>query len=86
MDLNRSISVKNTDRLLQAVLIQPVFFENRLKALLGSKIDSTVYETKVFLRCLSMALGPHIKNTELLQGLESLVEERTRELQASLAH
>ena len=86
----RSISVKNTDRLFQAVLIQPVFFENRLKALLflGSKIDSTVYteDEKVFLRRLSMALGPHIKNTELLQGLESLVEERTRELQASLAY
>ncbi len=87
--LSRNISVETTDRLLQAVLIQPVFFEKRLKALLilGSKIDSTVYteDENVFLRRLSMALGPHIKNAELLQGLESLVEQRTQELQASLA-
>ncbi|MGK5094199.1 SpoIIE family protein phosphatase [Deltaproteobacteria bacterium TL4] len=68
--------------------IQPIFYEEQLIGLLllGAKTNSSAY-TKVeqaFLYQLTMALGPYIQNINLIQSLESKVQERTHALSEAL--
>lgn len=76
------------DRLLQAGLIIPIFFQSRMISLLiiGNKINDRSYSKpeKESLQNLSGVLGPYIENAKLLEGLEHQVEKRTEDLYDAL--
>ncbi|MBF0236779.1 MAG: hypothetical protein HQM12_03675 [SAR324 cluster bacterium] len=82
--LLNDVSFEPENALVSAEWIQPVFFENRLKGLvlLHEKTNNSAYthEEKEFLFQLGMALGSYIQSLELLQGLETKVQERTSEI------
>ena len=85
--LNNGISVAIDDPLRQTELILPVFFENRLSAIiiLGVKTDGSVYSKNEmdFLYQLGINLSPHIENARILHRLEETLEERTQKLRNS---
>ncbi|MBF0351884.1 MAG: GAF domain-containing protein [SAR324 cluster bacterium] len=76
------------DLLSHAEWILPIFQEDALKGLLlvSEKTDSSAYSVaeQEFLHQLGLALGPHIQNLELLQGLEAKVQERTASLHEAM--
>ncbi len=85
--LNNELAVDYNDPLRQCEIILPVFFENRLTAiiLIGAKIDGSAFsknETGFFYQ-LGINLGPHIENAFILQKLEQTLDERTRKLRDS---
>ncbi len=86
--INRDLHVAEDDLLRRAEIVLPVFFEDRLLALvlLGPKIDGSVYspEESQFLYELCLNLGSHIENTRLIEDLEDKVRERTEDLNAAL--
>lgn len=88
--LTRDISISKDDILRQVELIQPVFFEDRLICLLllGSKRNDSMFtkEEKQFIRQIGVGLGPHLKNAQLVHGLELQVEQRTKELETAKTH
>ncbi len=81
------VSIAADDMFRQTEFIQPVFFEDQLLSLLmiGSKIDDSIYTKgeQLFIKQIGLNLGPHIKNTRFVEGLEKQVEERTGELEAA---
>ncbi|MFC1848927.1 response regulator [candidate division CSSED10-310 bacterium] len=85
---SQGVDEESSEYLRRAELIQPVFFEDRLSCLLllGHKITGSVFteDETGFLHQLGLTLGPYIENAKLLQGLETLVEERTNDLQQAL--
>lgn len=82
--LNKELIVDNNDPLRGTRIIVPVFFENRMSALvlIGVKNDGSVYsrDETGFLYQLGINLGAHIENAGILQRLENTVEERTKKL------
>ncbi len=85
--LNNERAVEMNDPLRRAEIILPVFFENRLSAiiLLGVKSSGSMYSSyeTAFLYQLGIILGPHIENAGILQRLENTLEERTGKLRDS---
>ncbi|MBF0236582.1 MAG: GAF domain-containing protein [SAR324 cluster bacterium] len=73
------------DQMRKAWLIVPVFYQETICALmlLGEKSNGNYYSDveKNFLAQIGFGLGAHIENTRLLEGLEHMVEERTRDLE-----
>lgn len=73
---------------LGADIILPIFLDNRLSALLclGTKLNGLSYSKHeiAILLDLSLALGPHIENALLMEGLEKEVEKRTRDINSLL--
>ncbi|MBF0350077.1 MAG: GAF domain-containing protein [SAR324 cluster bacterium] len=73
------------DQMRNAWLIVPVFYQETICALmlLGEKLNGNYYSDaeKNFLAQIGFGLGAHIENTRLLEGLEHMVEERTRDLE-----
>ena len=84
---NRNLVIDIKDPLRKAERVLPVFFENRLSAiiLLGIKTNGSLYSKNEneFLYQLGIILGPHIENTMILQGLEETLKKRTEELRRS---
>ncbi|MBF0396905.1 MAG: diguanylate cyclase [Desulfobacterales bacterium] len=85
---SQNISLKTTDRLREAELIQPIFFEKRLTSLLiiDPKTDGSLYsKTEMeFIVQIGLTLAPCIENAKLIQGLEQKVAERTEHLREML--
>lgn len=86
--LNRDLRTDPHDLLRKAEIVLPVFFEDRLLALilLGPKIDGAVYSSDElqFFYELCLNLGSHVENTQLIEDLEDKVNERTEDLNAAL--
>jgi len=86
--LSHDVILPVEDFFRKAILMHPIFFEDRLRGLiiLGEKIDGSVYSQMEndFLHQLALSLGPYIENAQLLHELEVKIEDRTRELQTSL--
>ncbi len=82
--LNNEIEIELNNPLRTAEIVLPVFFENRLSALilLAAKNDGTIYSANEtgFLYQLGINLGAYIENAGILQRLEETLEERTRNL------
>lgn len=76
------------DILRAADLIQPVYFEDTLISLLlfYGKTDGSIFSKveQEFISRIGLILGPYIANAKLLQGLETQIENRTRDLRAAL--
>ncbi|MGK5090387.1 GGDEF domain-containing protein [Deltaproteobacteria bacterium TL4] len=85
--LEQKVNSPLAQRLLQAELLQSVFFQEQLTCLLllDPKIDNSPYtpDEKKILSQLGLILGPHIEHAKLLYGLEQQVQQRTHELSAS---
>ncbi|MGK5090386.1 diguanylate cyclase [Deltaproteobacteria bacterium TL4] len=85
--LERDIPLAITERLLEAEIIQSIFFQDQLTCLilLDAKIDGAPYskDEAAFLHQLGMVLGPHIEHAKLLQDLENQVRQRTSQLEES---
>ncbi len=85
--LNNELAADINDPLRQFEIILPVFFENRLSAIImiADKIDGSAYSPNDtgFLYQLGINLGPHIENAHILQRLEETLDERTQKLRDS---
>ncbi|HPJ38999.1 MAG TPA: PAS domain S-box protein [Spirochaetota bacterium] len=85
--LNNNLSIPHNDPIRRSEIFLPVFFENRLSAiiLLGLRIDFSAYshDEHDFLYKLGIILGPYIENARILQNLENTLDERTKELRSS---
>lgn len=83
-----AVSMEASDPLLQAGIIVPVFFRDRLSAILmiGSRDTDRSYSRaeKQILTNLGIVLGPYIENAKILEGLEGQVAKRTRALHQAL--
>ncbi len=82
------ISSDSDDWLQQAGMVIGVFSKNQLICLviIGNKINDRSYtrpEKEIF-RNFGITMGPFVENAKLLEGLELLVEKRTRDLSAAL--
>lgn len=82
------IALDPDDLLRAADLIQPVYFEDSLISLLlfHGKLDGAVFSKveQTFIGRLGLILGPYIANAKLLQGLETQIEDRTKDLSVAL--
>ena len=86
--MDKDIILAPDDMLRRADIIQPVFSESTLVSLLFfyGKEDGSVYSNieKDFITRTGFILGPYIENARLLQGLETEIERRTRDLTSAL--
>jgi diguanylate cyclase (GGDEF)-like protein len=77
-----------SDWMLEAGIIIPIYSQSRTISLLmmGNKLNDRSYSAfeKGILRNLGVFLGPIIENANILEGLEFLVEKRTRDLHRAL--
>jgi diguanylate cyclase (GGDEF)-like protein len=77
-----------SDWMLEAGIIIPIYSKSKTISLLiaGNKLNDRTYSAfeKQILRNLGVFLGPIIENANILEGLEFLVERRTRDLHRAL--
>lgn len=81
--LKASGQLQNNDYLM------PVGFQNQITAIVvvGGKLNGSPFfsNERQVLRALAELLGAHLENARLLESLEATIEERTMELNLSLA-
>ncbi|MCP4297521.1 MAG: response regulator, partial [Proteobacteria bacterium] len=85
--LINGIKSSSEDVIRQYELLLPVFSEDRLLSLLmfDSKENGSTYskEEQFLINSMEFSLGPHLKNAQLVEGLEEQVAERTTELESA---
>jgi signal transduction histidine kinase/CheY-like chemotaxis protein len=85
---DKGMVIKSDDLLRSAEVLLPVYSESSLVCILlfYEKEDGSAYSVieRDFITRIGFILGPHIENARLLTGLETEIQNRTRDLTAAL--